>query len=126
MLALKLLTGELSILHLPPDAATPAWLSFSPAPLVSVTHTVHELSIVCPSAVVPPGLACESGWTAFQVAGKLEFSATGILAGILNPLAEAGISVFAISTFDTDYILVRTAKLALAKGVLARHFAFIA
>lgn len=86
---------------------------------------MHELSIVCPTAVVPPGLACESGWTAFQVADKLEFSATGILAGILNPLAEAGISIFAISTFDTDYILVRTAMLALATGALGKHCAFI-
>jgi hypothetical protein len=126
LLALRLLAGELSILRLPPDAVTPAWLSFSSGPLVSATHTVHELSIVCPSAMAPPGLECESGWTAFQVAGKLEFAATGILAGILNPLAEAGISVFAISTFDTDYILVRTAMLATATSVLGKHFAIIA
>jgi len=76
--------------------------------------------------MAPPGLECEPGWTAFQVAGKLEFSATGILASILNPLAEAGISIFAISTFDTDYILVRTAMLATATEVLGKYFAIIA
>ena len=76
--------------------------------------------------MAPQGLECASGWTAFQVAGKLEFSATGILAGILNPLAAAGISIFAISTFDTDYTLVRTAMPAMATSVLGKHFALIA
>jgi uncharacterized protein len=124
-LELRLLGGELSIVRLPADAASPSWLRFASGPLVSVTHTVHELSIVCPSAVVPPGLDCEPGWRAFQVEGKLAFSATAILTSILNPLADAGISIFAISTFDTDYVLVRAAVLEPARAVLGEHFALV-
>src|SRR5450631_445745 len=119
---LRLLDGELSILRLPPDAATPSWLNLSPRPLVSVTRTPDELSIVCPSAGVPHGVKCEDGWRAFTVEGKLEFSAIGVLAAILNPLAEAGISIFSISTFDTDYVLVRSGVLEKAKAALRRHF----
>jgi hypothetical protein len=119
---LRLLDGELSILRLPPDAAAPSWLNLSPRPLVSVTRTPDELSIVCPSAGVPHGVKCEDGWRAFTVEGKLEFSAIGVLAAILNPLAEAGISIFSISTFDTDYVLVRSGVLEKATAALRRHF----
>jgi uncharacterized protein len=122
---LRLLDGELAILRLPADAPTPSWLDLSPRPLVSVTRTPYELSIVCPSADVPQGVRCEAGWRAFTVVGKLEFSAIGVLAAILNPLAEAGISILSISTFDTDYVLVRTDLLAKAKTVLRRHFELI-
>jgi uncharacterized protein len=119
---LRLLDGELTILRLPPDAATPSWLNLSPRPLVSVTRTPNELSIVCPSVDVPHGVPCEAGWRAFTVEGKLEFSAIGVLAAILDPLAEAGISILSISTFDTDYVLVRTGVLEKAKAALRRHF----
>jgi uncharacterized protein len=122
---LRLLDGELSIVRLPPDTAIPAWLSFLPEPLVSVTHTAHELSIVSPSAMVPPAVVCEAGWRAFTVEAKLEFSAVGVLSAILNPLAEAGISIFSISTFDTDYVLVRTAILEAAMAALRRNFRLI-
>jgi uncharacterized protein len=119
---LRLLDGELSIVRLPPGAAIPAWLSFLSEPMVSVTRTAHELSIVCPSATVPPTVACEAGWRAFTVEAKLEFSAVGVLSAILNPLAEAGISILSISTFDTDYVLVRTAILDAAMAALRRDF----
>jgi uncharacterized protein len=122
---LRLLDGELAILRLPPEATTPSWLNLSPRPLVSVTRTPNELSIICPSADVPHGVQCEAGWRAFTVEGKLEFSAIGVLAAILNPLAAAGISILSISTFDTDYVLVRTAVLEKAKAALRRHFALV-
>ncbi len=67
-------------------------------------------------------MVSEAGWSGFRIDGKLEFSAVGILASILRPLAAAGISVLSISTFDTDYILVRTARLQEAMGVLREHF----
>jgi len=121
-LVLRLLHGELAILHLPTDAAIPAWLSLSARPLVSVTHTSDELSIVCPSSEVPVGIPCEAGWRAFGVEGKQDFSAVGILSSILSPLATAGISIFSISTFDTDYILVRADVLEKATTVLRQHF----
>jgi hypothetical protein len=122
---LRLLDGELAILRLPPDATIPSWLSFSAEPLVSVTRTAHELSIICPAGEVPASLPCESGWRAFTVEGKLEFSAVGVLSAILNPLAEAGISILSISTFDTDYILVRVAMLEAARAALRENFALI-
>jgi hypothetical protein len=122
---LRLLSGELAILRLPPDAVIPSWLSFSTAPLVSVTHTAQELSIICPVEAVPAAIPCEPGWRAFTVEGKLEFSAVGVLAAILNPLAEAGISILSISTYDTDYVLVRTAILEAAMAALRRNFALI-
>jgi hypothetical protein len=124
-LTLRLLGGELAILRLPPGAEAPSWLAFAQGPLVSITRTAHELSIVCAPAVVPPEVPCEAGWRAFTVEGKLEFSAIGILAAIVTPLAEAGISILSISTFDTDYVLVRSALLQAATAVLRRHFELI-
>jgi uncharacterized protein len=121
-LVLRLLDGELAILQLPPDANTPEWLSFSAGPLVSVTRTADELSVVCPLGEVPAGTTCEAGWRAFVVEGRQDFSAVGILSSILSPLARAGISIFSISTFDTDYILVRIDVLEKARTVLRQHF----
>lgn len=71
-----------------------------------MTRTDHELSVVCELDQVPAGAKVEGGWRNFQVEGTLDFSLTGILAAIAKPLAKAEISIFAISTFDTDYILV--------------------
>jgi uncharacterized protein len=122
---LRLLDGELSIVRLPPDTAIPAWLSLFSEPLVSVTRTAHELSIVCPSATVPPTVASEAGWRAFTVDAKLEFSAVGVLSAILNPLAEAGISILSLSTFDTDYVLVRVGMLEAARAALRHSFTLI-
>jgi uncharacterized protein len=121
-LTLRLLSGELAILKLPPDAPIPPWLSLSAEPLVSVTRTAHELSIACPTGAVPPAVDCEPGWRVFTIEGKLDFSAVGILASILNPLAEAGINILSISTFDTDYVLVRAAALHRALAALRQKF----
>jgi hypothetical protein len=71
---------------------------------------------------VPSEVECEAGWRAFTVEGKLEFSAVGILASILKPLAEADINILSISTFDTDYVLVRTPLLQTATAVLRQKF----
>ena len=68
-------------------------------------------------------LPCEPGWRAFTVVEKLEFSAVGVLVAILNPLAEAGISILSLSTFDTDYVLVRVAMLEAARAALGENFA---
>ena len=122
---LRLLDGELAIVRLPPDAAIPWWLNFSVEPLVSITRTAHELSIICPAGAVPVAVPSEPGWRAFTVEGKLEFSAVGVLSAILNPLAEAGISILSLSTFDTDYVLVRVAMLAAARAALRENFALI-
>jgi len=97
-------------------------LNFAPGPLLSVTRTALELSIVCPSGSVPSDVVCQAGWWAFTVEGKLEFSAVGILASILNPLAEADINILSISTFDTDYVLVPATLLQKARAVLRQKF----
>lgn len=78
----------------------------------AVTKTADELSIVCQQVQVPPTVKQESGWRCLKVAGPLDFALIGILANLAQILAEAGISIFAISTFDTDYLLIKADKLA--------------
>jgi hypothetical protein len=74
---------------------------------VSVTRTADEVSVVCEPGAVPAGVRCEPGWRCLRVAGTLPFSAVGVVAGLVGPLAAAGVSVFVVSTFDTDYLLVQ-------------------
>ncbi|EAX48395.1 conserved hypothetical protein [Thermosinus carboxydivorans Nor1] len=73
----------------------------------SITKTVDELSIVCPEGVVPENVLCEKGWKILKIQGTLDFGLVGILAMVSTALARAGISIFAISTYNTDYILVK-------------------
>jgi uncharacterized protein len=117
-LALTLLPGELAVCRLAPDAPLPAWAFASP--LFSLTRTAGELSVVCETSAVPAGVRAAPGWRCLAVAGPLDFAETGILAALTAPLAAAAISVFALSTFDTDYLLVRTADLGRALAVLTR------
>lgn len=90
----------------------------SAVPFYSLTKTKDELSVVLPEAHVPDGCRVELGWRALKVEGVLDFSLTGILASLANPLAEAGVSLFAISTYDTDYILVKADDLRAAISTL--------
>jgi len=80
----------------------------------ALTETEDELSIVCASDIVVGGERAETGWSCLKVLGPLDFSLTGVLAGLTTALANAGISVFALSTYDTDYVFVKTASLARA------------
>jgi len=84
----------------------------------AITRTADELSIVCSQSNAPQEVVQEPDWRGLKVEGPLDFSLTGILAGLAAPLAKAGISIFAISTFDTDYLLVKADKLAQATLVL--------
>ena len=84
----------------------------------SISKTDEELSIVCPSSVVLNSERSETGWACIKVHGPLDFSLTGILADVAQVLAQADISIFAISTFDTDYILLKSANLQSAKTAL--------
>ena len=83
-----------------------------------ISRTDAELSIVCDAALTLDSGKAESGWSGIKVVGPLDFGVTGILAAVATPLAEAEVSIFAISTFDTDYVLVKTEKLPLARRVL--------
>jgi hypothetical protein len=88
--------------------------------LVSMTRTANELSIVCAEEHVPSGIQAALGWACLQLQGPFPFEMTGVLAAILNPLAAAEIGIFAVSTFDTDYILVKVDRLQAAEEALER------
>jgi hypothetical protein len=113
---------DLSIVRFSPQDKIPAWLDLAALPLVSVTFASNELSIVCPSNLVPHGLRNEGPWRAFEIVGPIDFGLAGVLASVLNPLAAAGLSIFALSTYDTDWILVRAESIAIAQSTLAVHF----
>ena len=87
---------------------------------LSITRTANELSIVCEEKRVPPGVQVELDWAALRLQGPFPFEMTGVLVAILNPLATEGIGIFAISTFDTDYVLVKTDRVQAADEALRR------
>jgi len=90
------------------------------AGFVSLTHTHEELSGVCEESTLPVNVTAQRGRRLFRVKGPLEFSLTGILASLTGPLAEAGVSIFSISTYDTDYLLLAEHDLELAIAALER------
>jgi hypothetical protein len=98
----------LAVVRLPAGAELPAWAEASS--LLSITATATETSVVCAGRNVPTKTRHQKPFTAFEVQGPLDLALTGVLAALLTPLAEAGISVFTLSTFDTDWILVPTAE----------------
>ncbi|MGA9813212.1 MAG: ACT domain-containing protein [Terriglobales bacterium] len=104
-LKFRRLPQTFAICRLAPDAPIPA--AITDTPFVSITRTAEELSIVCPVSQLPRSAKCELPWTCFKLEGPFPFSLTGVLASILDPLAQSGIPIFAISTFDTDYVLVK-------------------
>jgi len=87
---------------------------------MSLTRTAGELSLVYCEEAVPDGVRCEQGWRCLRVAGTLDFSLVGVLASLLGPLADAGLSVFVVSTFDTDYLLVKQTDFQRTVDVLRR------
>jgi uncharacterized protein len=107
-----------AVCRLPRDQAIPSWAL--QGSFYSITRTQDELSIVCLQTDVPQGVTCENGWRALQVEGVLDFSLVGILYTILQPLTQAGISIFAISTYDTDYLLVKEQDLENAASALSQ------
>lgn len=117
-LELSLLSGSFAICRLAADSAIPAWATQST--FFSVTRTAGELSVVCPSGAVPTNTKSHSGWRAFKVHGPFALSETGVLAALAAPLADARISLFMISTFDTDYLLVDANQLRSAIQTLER------
>ncbi len=115
-LRLSLLEESLAVCRLAPDSEVPPWATAGE--LFSVTRTPEELSVVCPEARVPPDTTCERGWRALMVEGTLDFSLVGVLSSLAAPLAENGVSIFAISTYRTDYLLVKEETLDLAVAAL--------
>ena len=115
-LTLDLLPERMAIARLGPRDDVPAWAQAGA--LVSVTRTPTELSIVCETALVPAEIQAERGYGCLRVLGPLSFAQTGILASLADPLARANISIFALSTYDTDYLLVHERELDAARACL--------
>ncbi|HYF24673.1 MAG TPA: ACT domain-containing protein [Baekduia sp.] len=113
---LTLLDGAWAVCRLAPDAPVPALPDG--AAFACVARTADELSVVVPESQAPPGARVEGGWRVLQVAGPLDLTATGVLAALADPLARAGVPVFPIATFDTDWLLVPGARLGQAVGAL--------
>ena len=116
-LTLTVLAETFAVSKLDKGAPVPNWASSRS--WCSVTRTDDELSIVCPEAEVPANVMTNRGWKCLKVAGPLDLALIGILVSLLQPLAEAHISVFSISTFDTDYLLVKTENLGAVARVLS-------
>jgi len=106
MLTLRLMPWQLSVMRLP--MGTPHEWASSGA-FYTITQSPDELSVICETRLIPPGTVHSSGWEVIKVDAILDFSLVGIVAQLSSALAEAGISIFAISTYNTDYILVKAA-----------------
>jgi hypothetical protein len=117
----RILTERLAVCRLASDAAFPA--GALEGGFLGVVRTCDELSIVCSEDGVPQGAIAERGWVALKLEGPFPFSMTGVLASFLQPLAEAQVPIFAISTFDTDYVLIKRQNLEQAVVALgaAKH-----
>lgn len=116
-LPLELLPDTLAICRLEPGAPIPSWAA-GPSPFLTLSRTAEELSITTLQSAVPAGVPCERDYRALRVRGPLPLNLVGIVAAIADPLAAAGLSIFAISTFDTDYVLVKARELEEALQVL--------
>ena len=106
---LHILEFELGVIRLEPDAAIPDFVWDSP--FLSITKTPHELSLFLSSNSIPDSLHASRDWRALHVAGPIDLEVTGIIAGLTLPLAARQISVFSISTYETDYLIVPSARL---------------
>src|SRR4051794_23475618 len=115
---IAVLPDTLAVCRLRASERIPSWALELHEGFVSVTRTPGELSIVCDEEAVPPDVEVESGWRALQLPGPIPFEQTGVLASLASPLAAAGIPIFAISTFETDYVLVRAQHLERALETL--------
>jgi len=118
-LQLAILENDFTIHRFPPNQKVPNQVFESR--FYSISKTEDELSIVCASTTRLNSEKSETGWSCIRIVGTLDFSLTGILAKISAILAEAEISIFAMSTFDTDYILIKSKKLPSAKEALLAH-----
>ena len=115
---LDLLETVVAVCRLDADDDLPEWVDLTDRHLVSVTRTANELTIILGQDAVPPGVIAERGWRVLAVRGPLAFSLTGVLAGLAQPLADASVPIFALSTYDTDLLLVGQGDLDAATAAL--------
>ncbi|MGH9443799.1 MAG: ACT domain-containing protein [Thermoanaerobaculia bacterium] len=116
-ISFSVVPGDYAVARLGP--AEPVLGGIESGRFFAVTRTEEELSIVCAQQAVPKGARAERGWALLKLRGPFAFDQVGVLASVLAPLAEAGVSIFAVSTFDTDYLLVKQDRLAAAVAALS-------
>jgi hypothetical protein len=104
-LTFEVLPDTYGICRMGTEETIPVWASRGG--FYSITKTADELSVVCVDSDIPDDVLCERAWTAFKIQGILEFGLVGILSEVTTALAKAGLGIFAISTYNTDYILVQ-------------------
>lgn len=123
-LRLHLHPQRFAVCRFAPDAPLPAWVLHAEARFWSITRTPDELSVVCDEDDLPPSVHDHvvRGWRAFALEGPIPFGLTGIIARLTAPLAEAGIPVFVVSTYDTDWVLVEDEHLERARAVLGERY----
>ena len=121
-MTLARIPGRFAVARLAPDAPIPTWATGA---LTSITRTADELSIVCDNDAVPGGVYAMRDFAALRVLGTIDFAVVGVLAAMTRVLAEAAVSVFAFSTFDTDYLLVRTSDYGRARQALSSVAVFV-
>ena len=117
-LPLVILPDKLAVCRLAVEASFPEWAR--PGDLLAFIRSRDELTVVCVERLVPPEVVAERAWRALQVQGPLDFALVGVLAAITAPLAAAGVSIFALSTYDTDYVLVKEDALERAVQALSQ------
>jgi len=116
---LFLLPGRMAICRLDPEDESPPWAG--PGVFSSVTRTKAELTVVCQEENVPAGITCNKNWRGLRIGGVLDFSETGILSSLTAPLAGEGIPVYALSTYSTDFILIKEEDLSRAVFALSQE-----
>lgn len=118
-LTLSVLPETYAICRLDPDSAIPSW--GMEAPFWSAVRTRAELSVVCLESALPEAMPRQGGFRVLRVEGPLDFALTGIIASVAEPLADAGVAIFTLATYDTDYVLVHEAKLETAVNALVTY-----
>jgi hypothetical protein len=114
-LRLLVMDGSFAVCKLARGSPIPPWATSGD--LFSIARTADELSVVCSQEAVPTGVVCERDWRCLRVAGSMPFTLVGVLASLTTAVAKAGVGVFAFSTFDTDYLLVKAGDMQ--KAVVA-------
>ena len=118
-LTLSILPEKLGICHFDKNSPIPDW-ALEKTNFTSITRTIDELSITLPQEKIPGGVMAERDWRAFKLEGDVELASIGIIASLAKPLAEAKISIFNVSTYETNYVLVEEKNFAKAKNILSK------
>jgi uncharacterized protein len=117
---LTVLPGSYAICRLSPDQDVPAW-ALAPADFVSITRSRAELSVICPAGAVPTAIPSQAGWHCLRIDGATSLDEPGVLVSVVDPLAAAGLSVFAVASYDTDHLLITDLRAAVKALRAAGH-----